>query len=378
VKRLLLIGAGHTHLEVLRRVARAAWRGVDIVVVDPQRFTVYSGMLPGIVAGHYAMRDARIDAASIAAGAGARFVHGAAGALDLANRRATVDSGEAIGFDIVSIDIGSALEAPVDGADARTIAVKPVAAFIDAWQATREGAAAGRIASIAVVGAGAGGIETLLAMQYALRATRAIAWHLIADTPSVLPQHAAAARARLERVLARRAVRVHAGVAATGVDDAGVRLADATLVAADRVVWTTGARAHRWPRDAGLRSDEGGFIAVDDALRSISHPFVFAAGDCATQVAHRRPKSGVFAVRQGAPLARNLLRALRGAAPRPFVPQRTALALISTGDRCAVAAYGRVAIGGAWVWRWKDAIDRGFIAGYRTIERRVSVAAAIE
>jgi selenide,water dikinase len=367
VKRLLLVGAGHTHLEVLRRFGRRRERALDMVVVDPERFTAYSGMLPGFVAGHYALEDLLIDAPAIAAYAGARFVRARVDALELANRRATLDTGETLDFDIASLDIGSAPALPPDTARESLIAVKPISAFVTAWRAAHADAQVDRVRNVAVVGAGAGGVETLLAMQYALRATPSIAWHLIADTAMIVPQHSAAVRDRLAHVLACRGVAVHAGVAAIGVDGRGVRLADGSIVAADRVVWTTSAAAQRWPRDAGLATDDTGFVAVDDYLRSCSHPFVFAAGDCATQLAHPRPKSGVFAVRQGAPLARNLRRALRGEAPRRFVPQRTALALVSTGDRCAVASFGRLATAGRWVWRWKDAVDRRYVATYNAL-----------
>ena len=55
---------------------------------------------------------------------------------------------------------------------------------------------------------------------------------------------------------------------------------------------------------------------------------------------------------------------LRHEAPENYVPQRHSLALIATGDRHAVASRGPFMIEGDWVWRWKDRIDRGFVAKY--------------
>jgi len=64
-------------------------------------------------------------------------------------------------------------------------------------------------------------------------------------------------------------------------------------------------------------------------------------------------------------LSRNLRAALTGGTLAAYVPQTRALALISTGDRYAVASWGPLSVAGRWVWRWKDRIDRRFMARYR-------------
>jgi NADH dehydrogenase FAD-containing subunit len=123
-------------------------------------------------------------------------------------------------------------------------------------------------------------------------------------------------------------------------------------------------RSQPWIAASGLACDPRGFAQTDDTLRSTSHRFVFATGDCATQIAHPRPKSGVFAVRQGPRLAANLRRTLHDDSPINYVPQRRALALISTGNRHAIASRGPFVFEGNWIWRWKDRIDRAFVAKY--------------
>ena len=147
----------------------------------------------------------------------------------------------------------------------------------------------------------------------------------------------------------------------------GLRCADGRRYELEEILWVTDAAAPAWLAEAGLAVDERGFVLVNAALQSVSHADVFAAGDVAAVAPYPREKAGVIAVRQGKPLARNLRRALTGRAPRPFVPQKKWLALISTGDQYAIASRGGWSVEGRWVWRWKDWIDRRFMRVYNEL-----------
>jgi selenide,water dikinase len=371
MKRLLLIGGGHAHVEVLRRLALQPEPDVAITLISPYRQTPYSGMLPGLVAGHYRFDESHIDLAPLAQWAGAALLPTCVERLDAAGRIAHCADGSAHAFDVCGIDIGSTPHMDVvPGAHEHTIGVKPVEQFLARWAQELDRARQGAHKDIAVVGGGAGGLEILLALQHAAcgavtNSAPGPRFHLLTDTPTILPSHAPVVRRLFERVLAARAVAVHSGARVIAVDPGQMRCADGRVIRADLIVWATTASAAPWIQESGLAVDADGFMLIDGHLESTSHPRVFGSGDIAALQSARLPKSGVFAVRQGPVLAHNLRCALLGKPLLPFITKPTALGLISTGDRYAIMSWGRFALAGKWVWRWKDHIDRRFMAKYR-------------
>ena len=364
--RLLLAGGGHAHVEVLRSFARSPPTGVEVVVVTPSPALLYSGMVPGVIAGHYAAADATIDLAALARAAGARFVVAAVTALDVDRRIATTSEGAAIAFDVASLDVGAIVDASVPGAALNAIPVRPLAGLVAACERLCDDAARGAVRRVAVVGGGAAGVEIACAIGHRLRAApSAAAVALVTDQREIAASHPPAVRRRLARALDRRGIDVVAGRAARAVDAAGLVLDGGGRVDADRIVLATPAAAAPWLAGSALACDAAGFVQIDACLRSVSHPAVFAAGDCATRVDAPHPRSGVYAVRAGPPLARNLRRVVDGGALVEFRPQRVALALISLGDREAVASRPPWSAEGRLLWRWKARIDRRFVARYR-------------
>ena len=376
VKDLVLVGGGHSQITVLKRFGMRPVPGVQLTLICRDVHTPYSGMLPGLIAGHYSYDEAHIDLRRLAVFASARFIRDEVVRLDPDRRRLYFRNRPPIPYDLLSLNIGSTPGMrDIPGAEEFAVPVKPISNFLPRWNALLNRVEKlNETPSIGVVGAGAGGVEITLAMQHRIRRRFASrgrqadpVMHLFGATAEILPTHNARVRRKFVRILAERGVRVHRASPVTAVTADGLRIENGWTGSFHEVVWVTKASAAGWLAASGLATDKQGFVRVDESLRSVSHPNVYAAGDVAAVEAHPREKAGVFAVRQGPPLEANLRRALRGKAARPFQPQKRFLSLISTGDRYAVASRGSWSVEGAWVWRWKDWIDRRFMGKYHDL-----------
>ncbi|NKC17150.1 MAG: hypothetical protein GKR94_34625 [Gammaproteobacteria bacterium] len=363
-QHLILVGGGHSHAIVLRHFVDHPPPDTRITLIGREPLTPYSGMLPGFLAGHYSAEEMHIDLRALCRRANVRFVHDEVIALDLA-RRVVRGRKEEAAYDVLSINIGATPDCrSTPGAEIYATPVKPISQFVMRWRALFDRMANVMRLRLGVVGAGAGGVELILAAHHALASVKPGAqFHLFASERGLLPNHPHGVRRRLESTLRRRGIYLHqARVYAVTENSVCTEQGAVTL---DEVLWATSAAAQPWMAAAGFVTDSAGFIRTDATLQSTSHKHVFAAGDCAHVAAFPRQKAGVFAVRQGPPLAHNLTRALAGQAPKRFTPQRKFLTLISTGDKSAVASRGgRLVLEGAWIWRWKDWIDRRFMAQF--------------
>jgi selenide,water dikinase len=369
VKRLVLAGGGHAHVEVLRRLAEARPARCEVLVVTPYPWLTYSGMVPGYIAGHYALEDITIDVAALCARSGATLVTSAVTALDAGAKRLTCADGRRIEYDVLSLDVGSrAMTEAASGVERHAVVLRPLERLVKGWNDVLARAREGHVRSVTLVGTGAAGIELAFAMHHRLQqdlGDRAPHLRLIGDSARPVPEFSAGARRRLRAEIAYRRLETHQGSGVVEVGAGFVHLKNGLEFATDAVFWAAGSASHAWIAASGLATDARGFVLTNELLQSVSHADVFGAGDCATLHGRRLPKAGVFAVRAGPALAHNLLAAVDDRPLRPYAPSRRYLALISAGNRYAIGVWDGISWEGEWVWRWKDRIDRAFVAKYR-------------
>ena len=377
IKDLVLIGGGHSHLSVLKYFAMNPVPGLRLTLITRDLHTPYSGMLPGYIAGHYQYDEAHIDLRPLAQFAQARIYHAEVNDIDFENNHVICAGRPPIQFDFISINIGSkpgTLHIP--GADNFAIPVKPIDHFLTQWnQLVDKITDATNDFHLAVVGGGAGGVEMALATQYRLQqslkqqnlSNDLLKLDLYCDSDCILPTHNKQVQKRFNRILQQRNIKIHTNHRIREVQQNRLINDNGEQYPADAVLWVTNASAPAWLANTGLDVDAEGFITVNDTLQSTSHENVFAAGDIAAVLNHPRPKSGVFAVRQGPPLARNLERAVQNEPLKSFRPQKNFLGLISTGDQYAIASRSNWSLEGAWLWKIKDWIDRRFMDNFNVL-----------
>ena len=357
---IVLLGAGHAHVEVLRRFAMRPEPGVRLTLIAREPETPYSGMLPGLIRSEYTHQDAHIDLAPLAAMANARLILAEATSFDPDARTIAMPGRPDTGYDLLSIDVGGIPTTP----SIAGIPVKPIGGFLDRLHRLEAELPAG--ARIAVVGGGPGGVE--LALALAARFAGQLRLVLVSATPEPLAAAPASARRAVRQALVDANVELVSGVTATALDAGRLFLSDGSFIEVATALWATGVEGPAFLAASGIACDRTGCIRVTHDLRSVSHPQIFAAGDCAALENDPRPKAGVWAVRAGGPLAENLRRAATGRALKPWKPQRDALVILGLGHGRAVAWRNGIALQGHKIGWLKDRIDRRWMRSYTDMQ----------
>jgi selenide,water dikinase len=330
---------------------------------------VYSGMVPGFVAGQYSLEDIQIDVQGLARKAGALWIGAKATGLHVSARRLQIEGAPPISYDTVSFDVGSTVSGwDRPGVKEHALPTRPMGDFVLAVDALLERARSRADFRLVVVGAGAGGVE--LAFAFRARFERlglpGVSVLLLEAGPRVLPGYPGSAARRIEERARARGIAIRCGTAVAEAHADALTLEDGTRLPCDGFVWVAGAASLPLFDGSGLERDPRGFIKVSDSLQAVGHDEIFATGDCASLVtAPRLAKAGVYAVRQGPVLAYNLRARAARRALRPYRPQRDFLSLLNLGDGRAVASKWGFSAEGAWAWRLKDRIDRRFMQRYR-------------
>jgi len=381
-KTLLLAGAGHAHIGMLRRLSAARLKAsetidADIHLISEQPQTIYSGMLPGWMAGHYQLHDISIDIKSLCVRAGVRFIQQSLVKVNAASNKVVTTGDEQTDFDydVLSLNTGADTDMRwlynhnnhrsdsddnyIGAANTDVIAIRPLSTFITQWQRILKDAQSSEKYQLAIIGAGAAAIELVMAAQVALRNINRHHQVTLVCGENLLSGFNSGFRQRVIKQLHRHDITI-VRERASDYRDGKLSTTHKSLPI-NAVIAATGVIGSAWTASTDLDIEGDGFVAVNDKQQSVSHPNVFAVGDVATRVDKYVAHSGVHSVHGGAVEANNLLAYLKDSVMKSYQPKSRTLYLLSCGDKYAIGSWGNVNLQGRWVWHLKKYIDKRFI-----------------
>eukprot|EP01083_Nonionella_stella_P054623 144186_1 len=370
--RVVLLGGGHTNTQVVKQLQRADFPShIQLTLVSDFELAFYSGMVPGCVAGLYEPSQLSLPLPDLCEWTGWNFVKGTVSRIDAESRQLEfADAREPVKYDVLCVDVGSrTLGIDLPGVRDHALATRPLSSLVERLRVFEERLKGNKSVRLVVVGGGAAGVEMSMCMQ-ARMADKFEEFDVTCLTGSseLLQSSPECSRARIANIFQQKGIKVRSDAYVSEVRDGEVVLRDGDSVLFDFLVWATGPEAHPFvSRNTSLACSARGWVEIGPTLQSLSHPEVFAVGDCAAFPHLPKgfpPRAGVIAVREGPIILKNLVAFLKGDPLTEYDPQKEFLALLCTGDGQALGTKFGVCFHGAWVWKMKDFIDRKWMEGF--------------
>ena len=353
---LVLAGGGHSHALLLHRWAmRPDLRPQGLITLVSRHSTaLYSGMVPGLVAGHYSRDEVALDLRQLSDKAGVALLVAEITGLDPIQQRLHLQDRPSLAYNRLSLNVGSVTTLERNAPHNSEIAIKPLEPALKALLEEQHSSCSE--SPVQLLGSGLAAIE----LAFAIR-------HRWPQRPVALHAHLDRIPRALQRALEATCIRLCSSSEPFESKQNPALNADAEPALNLRC---TGSQAPAWLASSGLPTDDRGRVLTTATLEVIGHTGLFATGDCAVINHDRRPPSGVWAVRAAKPLARNLEASSRNQPLRRWQPQARAVQLLGSfqADQrpTAWALWGPWLIGPhPWLWQWKQHIDRQFIARFR-------------
>lgn len=369
---LVLVGGGHSHSIVLKLWSKNRVSGVKITLISNVKNTPYSGMLPEYISGFYSYEESHINLVRLAEVAGIELIIDEVINIDAEEKIVSCQWGLKIGFDVLSLDIGSTPEkSQIEGANLYGIPVKPIPLFLKKWHEVIDLAENNPDEKmiLTMVGGGASGIELALNIHSKLievLSQKNLIINIIHRGMRILSNHSLSLSKKLTKILEQRQINIYLNQEVQSIESKKVTLFSGESIDSDYTFLVTQASAPFWLKNSSIETDPKGFIMVKNTLQSVNYSDIFASGDIAHIRGYPCAKAGVFAVKQGIPLYQNLCAYLKGKPLRLYYPQKNYLNIIGIGNKNAVASWGDIALESRLIWYWKQYLDQNFMRQFKS------------
>lgn len=364
-KQLVIVGAGHAHLTILKNLQEFKNAGHDVIVVSSNSLHYYSGMGPGMLSGIYRPEEIRFNVKRMAENRGAVFIEDKVVKIHPQKKKIDLQSGQTLPYDVMSVNTGSFV--PVEASDCSddfVIPVKPIENLLNARYKIIE-ALKDKALRITVVGGGPTGVEVAGNLDRLVRNESGKCRITLVAGTRLLRHFKNGVRNRVQDTLVRRQVQVIEGRRVSAIKDHSVALTDGSEIESDIVFMAVGVKPSRLFKDSGLTIGPDGGMLVNQYLQSVFYPEIFGGGDCISFEPQPLAKVGVYAVRQNPILFNNLLGVLKGTALEQFQPQKAVLLAFNMGDGTAVVQWHSLVWGGRLGFALKNYIDRTFMKNFQ-------------
>ena len=368
---LVFIGGGHSHVIAIKEWGKKKMAGVKVTLISNVKYTPYSGMLPGFIAGYYDYEDTHINLEKLAQFAGIELIIDEVIDIKPEKKKVICQSSKIIDFDVLAIDIGSTPQkTEIKGAKLYTIPAKPIPYLLEKWQEIVTYCQGNPSSSltISIIGGGAGGVELSLNMHQRLShilAPEKLTINLIHRGEKILNHQNQWASNQLTHILNKRKIKLHLETEIKEVKAQTVITKFDQKISSDYTFLVTNPQPALWLKNNKIVTDKKGFILVKNTLQTINYHNIFATGDIATIQNTPCPKAGVFAVKQGKPLFKNICRYLRSQPLISYRPQYKYLNIIGTGEEKAVGVWGKISCSSSWLWSLKEWLDFNFMNQFK-------------
>ena len=368
-KHLVVVGAGHAHLTVLKNLKAFKDAGHRVTVVSSSPLHYYSGMGPGMLSGIYRPEEIRFNVKKMSEDRGAAFVEDHVVKIRPHEKKIDLHSGNEVSYDVLSLNTGSYVPAQeAIPADASVFTVKPIEKLLLARRRILEDLK-GKDLKITVAGGGPTGDEVAGNLEGLAKNESGRCRITLVAGSRLLSGFAGSVRKHALKSLTSRHVQVIEGARVVAVKDRKTELSTGDVLDNDYMFMAVGVKPSSLFVDSGLPVGQDGGMLVNKFLQSVAYPELFGGGDCISFQPEPLAKVGVYAVRQNPILYMNLMSALEGRPLKPFNPGGKYLLIFNLGECDGVLHKSFFTFGGRIAFYIKNYIDRRFMKHFQALEK---------